>query len=125
VTVDADRRIALWDVETGLLVRLLSDGTLEHLGGSINSVKYFPDSARVITGDGDGLMIVWDVTTGGALLRFLPAANKDALGHEGATTDLAVHPSGNYVFSASVDGTLVLWDAITGTPLEVYEGHNN
>ena len=53
----------LWDAATGALVR-----TFEGHSGSVNSVAFSPDGARVLSGSWDKTIKLWDAATG-ALLR--------------------------------------------------------
>jgi WD40 repeat protein len=65
-TVSSD--IAVWDAHSGDLLREFTahiggNGTSSY-GGDVKAITYSPDGSRMITGAGDGQLLVWDVATG-------------------------------------------------------------
>ncbi|MEJ8280845.1 WD40 repeat domain-containing protein [Pseudonocardia spirodelae] len=68
---------------------------------------------RVLAGGADGVVRVWDATTGS-----VPVA---AHGHRGAVTALA-ETGWRTVVSGGADGTLRTWDPVTGAALGLLEG---
>ena len=56
--------VLLWDAADGTLLRTLSGHTQD-----IEELAFSPDSSRLVTNSQDGQMIVWDTTTGEALLK--------------------------------------------------------
>jgi len=62
--------------------------------------RSFPPCAGncVATGGTDGCIKLWDLRSG-RIIQYYEA-------HEGATTDVSFHPSGNFLLSSSLDGTL-------------------
>jgi WD40 repeat protein len=84
--------------------------------GTLNSVSFSPDGARVLTGGGDATLRLWDAATG-ALLRTFK-------GHSSSVESVAFSPDGARVLSGSRDKTLKLWDAETGALLRTFEGHS-
>lgn len=107
--VNAEPRVKLWDVATGLQLRTL-EGSANQL-----SVVFGRDGRTLFTagiaGSDDGIK-VWDVATGKELRRF-----------EGASP-IALSPDGKTL--ASADGSTIsdvrLWDVASGAPLRTLKG---
>ena len=79
--------------------------------GSISSVAWSPDGARILTGSRDGAVRVWDARTGETTLE---------LTHERDAYAVAWSPDGARILTGSRDGTARVWDARTGeTTLEL------
>ncbi|KIJ13100.1 hypothetical protein PAXINDRAFT_81826 [Paxillus involutus ATCC 200175] len=74
--------------------------------GWVKSLAFSPDSARVVSGSGDGTVIVWSTTTGERLLGPLK-------GHTDRVDSVVFSPNGNQFASCSGDSTVRLWDATT------------
>ncbi len=60
--------IAVWDAQSGSLLREFpahngGNGSSAY-GGDVKAIAYSPDSTRMVTGAGDGQLIVWDTATG-------------------------------------------------------------
>ncbi|WP_310820882.1 c-type cytochrome domain-containing protein [Stratiformator vulcanicus] len=96
---------ALWDVETGELVRefkghrdILYDATLSPSGSVLATCSY------------DRKIILWDVNSG-EQLRTLG-------GHNGAIYDVAFDPNGRFLVSASADDTCKVWRVEDGVRLD-------
>jgi WD40 repeat protein len=77
-----DRRLILWDVATGAIIRQFANG---HTEGHIK-VDFSPDGGTALSGAGDGLVILWDVATGNIIRRFE--------GHTGWVRDVRFSPDG-------------------------------
>ena len=95
--------ILLWDVETGSLLR-----TLTEQEGRINSIAFRPDGQTLASGDRNGIHL-WDVETG-SLLRTLP---------DTWTGSVVFSPDGQTLASASWNG-IHLWDVETGSLLRTF-----
>ena len=99
-------KVALWDLETGQLVR----ETLH--GPPVFSVAFSADSSTLLTGGGrgkkDNSIKLWDVVTGNP--------GRTLEGHDLPPQSLAMNDQGVY----SMDGTRMLrrWDAKTGQVLD-------
>ena len=101
-SVGRDKRVALWDVDTGRLSRVLE------VDASVTSVAFNPNGVQLAVGlwGGDGgNVIFWDLTTG----RRSPAAG----GHRIATRAVAYSPDGKTLASGGWDGTVKLWNTET------------
>jgi WD40 repeat protein len=85
--------------------------------GKITALSMRPDGKVALTGDGSGMVRLWDVTTSATI--------GEPLRHEGAITAAAFSPDGRSIVTASADKTARLWDATTGqatAPLLENEG---
>ena len=102
--------------ETGkhLLYRINTDGSdliclnewYLDMPGKIDSPaypKWSPDGKRLVTGDADGTVIIWDGATGEALTTLK--------GHKGIAYAAIFSPGGEKLVSAGEDGIARLWDA--------------
>ena len=83
------------DLETGSL-RTVTGGRKE-----ITSLQFTPDRYRLLIGDADGRIALWD------LRRDAPVEEFE--GHGGGVNDVAVTRSGATAYSASADGNLIAW----------------
>lgn len=100
--------VQVWDVASGEAVQSLAGHD-----GDVFSVRYNPDGETLLTGGGDGAVIVWDAATGDPRYTIADA-------HDGDVFDVAFSPDGALVASVGFDGVLRLWDAATGDPLAAY-----
>ena len=73
-----------------------------------------PDGERVVTGGCEGVIRVWDSTTGDALTQFT--------GHSDQVNTLAFSPDGRWIASGGRDKTLRLWDSRTGSQRILEQG---
>lgn len=101
--------VVLFDLRLGVAARRLraAAGAGEM---AFPAVVFSPDGTRVATGGDDGVVTLWDVATGEALVAF------DR--HEGLVTGLRFTADGTRLVSASLDGTALVWDA-TARPAPV------
>ena len=96
VIVGDDDQLLIWNIETGQVEATLTGGE-----GAITSLIVAPGGERVVTGDEDGSMRIWDVRTG----ESRPLID----GHAARVTALVRRPGGRLV-SSSFDKTLRIWD---------------
>jgi len=76
--------------------------------GPVNSVAFFPDGTRMLSGGSDDTLRLWDLDTGQAIGQPIAAAagaESVAIGNDGKT------------IAAAGDYGVQLWDAATGQPL--------
>ena len=78
------------------------------------AVAWSPDGRRLVSGDSNGLVEVWEVATG----RRAWSRNL----HTSAIRALAWSPDGRRVASGSRDGTVLLWDPSGGEELLMMDG---
>lgn len=84
-------------------------------GNIVYSVAYSPDGSRLVSGDGDGLIKVWDMENGGTLLHNL-------VGHDSTVSSVAFY--NDRIVSGSWDKTVKVWDVVNGGgPLQTLVGH--
>eukprot|EP00047_Mylnosiga_fluctuans_P004284 m.233670 g.233670 ORF g.233670 m.233670 type:complete len:477 (-) comp12548_c0_seq1:99-1529(-) len=73
------------------------------MNGSVYTIAFFPDSKRVLTAGGDGLVYVWDLTSRECIHVF---TDEGSLG----CTQIAVSPDGRYVACGAESGVVNLYD---------------
>lgn len=84
---------------------------------AVTAVAFSPDGRRVLSGDQDGGLRIWDRETG-AVLHHL-------VGHRDEVLTVAFSPDGRYALSGggALDKTIRLWDAGTGEETSRLAGH--
>jgi WD40 repeat protein/DNA-binding SARP family transcriptional activator len=105
-----DGRVLLLDPASGR-VRTMTSGRpdgrrhssqIEGAGRAIWAAAFSPDGRTLATGDGQGNVIVWDVSEGRAIETFE--------GHNDAITGVAFGPDGRTLYTTSADSTARIWD---------------
>ena len=85
--------------------------------GSIVSVSYSPNAARVVTGSRDKTIRIWDVESGNTV-------GEPLTGHTDCVNSVAYSPDGCHIISGSSDRTIRIWDAETGAAVgNTLNGH--
>lgn len=101
----------IWDLKASRrsVVRTLrpdtNAGTLHD--GDVLCVAVTPDASRAVSGDGGGVLRLWDLD--GDSLHEL---RRTWTGHRGGVEDVAVTPDARWAVSASSDTTLKLWNLL-------------
>lgn len=97
----ADRRLRLWDVETGDILQVISPRS-----GFLRALAFSPNGRTVVIGSLDN--------TGSGSLRFYDAETGEEVrtifAHTDVVTNLLFSPDGEQVASTSWDGSLAVWD---------------
>src|ERR1039457_6028704 len=91
--------LEVWDTDTGRRRLTISHPAL------ISCVGCSPDGHRLVGGSSAGEVLVFDVDTGGQLLR--------ACEHRDEVRAVAYSPDGQRIASGANDGSVLVWDAAT------------
>jgi WD40 repeat protein len=117
VSVDEDKRVVLWDLQTGSeMRRFAGDEDFKGHEDAVYDVALSDDGARLLTASADRRIILWEVATGRPLRTFE--------GHSLPVRTVAFGPGEATVLSGSEDRTVRLWDISTGTEQFRFEGHS-
>ncbi|MDQ3855204.1 MAG: hypothetical protein M3281_02260, partial [Chloroflexota bacterium] len=81
------------------------------------SAAFSPDGHRVLTGNQDGTMALWDATTGVKLREYA--------GHTANVWSLAISQDGRSALSGSWDKSVRLWDLDSGKNTRTFLGHTD
>jgi len=81
-------------------------GNLTHSDGTLRSMKFY-DKRHLVTGSEDNMICIVKATGSWNVEKTLAK-------HQGAVTDLAVHPSGKMMLSIGEDNKLITWNLIKG-----------
>ena len=106
--------IVLWDVfnidsKTGLLMKDTTE---------TGAVTFSSDGETLVSGHQNGVIYLWDATTGVQLSTFK--------GDAGSVTALAFSADGKMIANGSHDGSIRLWDPSTYTPIgDALIGHTS
>ncbi len=93
----------------------LTDSTFTKIFGSVRSVKFSPDGKLLATGDSDGVVRLWEASSGREILT--------CKGHTNVVESVAFSPDGEILASGSYENTIKLWDVKNGECLKVLQGH--
>src|SRR5207237_9141479 len=100
----------VWDADTAHEVLTVGSS---HSGNewSVLALAFSPDLARLATGGGDGLIKLWDATTGGEL--------HTTASHQDLVLTVAFSPDGARLASGGADGSTKIWSlqALDWSPL--------
>ena len=102
--------VALWDVESGHLIR-----SFRGHADTINGLAFEPSGRRLATAGRDRTVRIWDATNGQEL--------RTLQGHLLAVSCVAFSPDGRLVASAGEDRMIKLWDATSGAERRILIGH--
>lgn len=105
-----DGNLYLWDIETGMKLKTLTEAT-----ENIFSVAFSSDGKTLASGNAGNTIRLWDIATGEKLKTFT--------GHTNWVFSVAFSPDGQTLASGSWDHTIRLWDTTTGQHLKVLTGH--
>ncbi len=114
-SVDSTARV--WNLFDG---SYLGSFATDRVAG-VRAVDISADGSRVVAGDDEMRVILWDAATGEAIRRF----GEGGGGHTTDVTAVVFSPDERLVLSADLDGVIILWDAATGEAIRRFEGHGN
>ncbi|MEG5035371.1 WD40 domain-containing protein [Microcoleus sp. AT3-D2] len=93
----------------------LANSDFTKIFGRVRSVIFSPDGKLLATGDSDGVVRLWEASTGREILT--------CKGHTNVVESVAFSPDGEILASGSYDKTIKLWDVKSGECLKVLQGH--
>ncbi len=108
LSVGADRRVLLWQLNTGTVIRSFELVETPDLAGVV-----LPETGYCVTAGLENVIHLWDLSSDTCVKIFE--------GHHAQINDLAA--AGSLVLSGSSDHTVRVWDAQTGVCLQVFDGH--
>ena len=116
IIADDDRRkVRFWDLRTGKPVGQSCAFDAEIVTNA-NPGAFSPDGDRFVAGNVAGVVKVWDVATGRALMQLGPL--RDAW-----VRCVAYSPDATRIVTANVWGEAQLWDATSGRPASAILNH--
>lgn len=86
--------------------------------GTLYSVQWSPDGSKLLAGEYNGQVIVWDALSGVELYRFGEHRAKGLEGGRGRWS-----PDGTRIVTWSANFTARLWDSESGLLLQTFAGH--
>ena len=95
----------------------LAEAPFSKVLGSVYAVAYSPEGNHLAIGDAKGILQVWDLMTGQAVLF--------CSGHSAAINSVAYSPDGQQLATGSDDKTVKLWDAQRGECIRTLAGHED
>lgn len=105
--------IQLLDLTTGETHHTLTLGDATSLEeNNVTALAFDPSGAQLLSGSGDGRLILWDVASG-EMIRPLP-------GHTGFIHQVAFSPDGRTMVSTADDRQVIGWDSQSGEVLFTY-----
>ncbi|MFZ0548063.1 MAG: protein kinase, partial [Candidatus Promineifilaceae bacterium] len=110
-TASEDGTAVVWDVGSGEPVLSLPHETI------VEGVLWSADDAHLYTGADDGMVRVWESSTGDAVAEWMA--------HEFGLITMALSPDGSRLVTTGNDGYLRLWEPETGFGLAEYGGENS
>ncbi|WP_179052046.1 WD40 repeat domain-containing protein [Nostoc sp. TCL26-01] len=109
-----DNTIKLWDITTEKEIRTFKPWNVATgkenrpitKSNSVVNVNFASDSKTLVSGGSDGIIKLWDASTGKVIHTMT--------GHSNAVISVSFSPDGKTLVSNSYDETIKLWDIATG-----------
>jgi WD40 repeat protein/serine/threonine protein kinase len=116
--------LAVYDVETGELVRSFAGHNLldeegnivEGVNRAVTAAAISVDGSFLISGAEDGTIYQWEIATGNLLREFT--------GHADRVTQIQFDKSGTRMLTSSADRAAILWDFNSTQLFRRFTGHN-
>lgn len=121
-TSDDGYRLLVWNLTTGQQSQRIVGA-----GEWIQSLRFSPDSSRLLSGMSSGRILEWTVApdpVGPSAERYGVKAVRILTGHREDVLDLSFTSDGR-LLSASEDYTILLWDMGTGKVEDVLDSHTD
>ncbi len=83
----------------------------------VGAITFAPDGKKLASAGWDSRVVVWDVTSGQAILELE--------GHDHLVDSIAWSADERYLASGDVHGNIKLWDAINGEPIATLTEHHS
>ncbi|MCC3456812.1 NACHT domain-containing protein [Microcoleus sp. PH2017_08_TRC_O_A] len=93
----------------------LTNSAFTKIFGSVRSVIFSPDGKLLAIGDTDGVVRLWEASTGREIFT--------CQGHTNVVESVAFSPDGQILASGSYENKIKLWDVKTGECFKVLQGH--
>src|SRR5262249_3178772 len=103
--------VFVWDMSTGRRRFELTGGH----DSWVRRADFSPDDEMLATGDGDGLVKLWNLGTKKEM--------RSLVGHRGFVSCVTFLPKGCLLATADEHGTIIIWDWLTGTVFSVLPAH--
>ena len=114
-----DGTILLWNVSTGKHKKTLIDKRSNNKSGTqsgpIMVLEFDSDGKTLATGDNNGIIHLWDVSSW--------KQERTLKGHVNTITSIIFSPDGHSLASTSKDGSAKLWDVDTGKEKQTLSGY--
>jgi WD40 repeat protein len=101
--------IYLLDPSTGAILRSISGPHAD----ALTAMEWSPDGSHIASGDGDGLVVIWDTATRQPVVQFLETQTPGG----DWVKSLAWSPDGTRIATAGDFQTVQVWNAATGQRL--------
>jgi WD40 repeat protein len=111
VTAHQDQTLVFWNLKTEKVIRKLESAHSK----AVSDVAYLHDGKRVISSGFDGVVNVFDLSTGDRIGHLS--------GHLGVIWRMDLHPTKNIVITTSADRTAKIWDVDRAQELVSLSGH--
>ncbi|EDO19323.1 hypothetical protein Kpol_1036p69 [Vanderwaltozyma polyspora DSM 70294] len=124
VITSALENINIWDIKTGELISVLSDGlpagsidVKSSKPAEVSYLHYHDETNLLAAGYMDGTIKVWDLLSKSVLLTFN--------GHKSAITVMKFDVTGTRLISGSRDSNIIVWDLVSEVGLYKLRSHKD
>src|SRR5581483_499386 len=112
VSSSYDKRVKIWDADSGSLLNTLNGHT-----DYVQSVAFSSDNRKIVSGSCDNSIKIWDAESG-SLLNTLN-------GHTNSVISVVFSSDNRKIVSGSCDKSIKIWDADSGSLLNTLNGHTD